>query len=86
MSARAASSNSPAVELKLSNLPESPGVYLFKNAQGKIIYIGKAKNLRNRVRSYFQDSHRDTKTTALVAQVADFRTDGHPQRDRIAHS
>ncbi|MCM2271939.1 MAG: excinuclease ABC subunit UvrC [candidate division Zixibacteria bacterium] len=60
------------MELKLSNLPESPGVYLFKNAQGKIIYIGKAKNLRNRVRSYFQDSHRDTKTAALVAQVADF--------------
>ena len=60
------------MELKLNNLPESPGVYLFKNAQGKIIYIGKAKNLRNRVRSYFQDSHHEAKTTALVAQVADF--------------
>jgi excinuclease ABC subunit C len=60
------------VELKLNNLPESPGVYLFKNAQGKIIYIGKAKNLRNRVRSYFQDTHHDAKTTVLVAQVADF--------------
>jgi excinuclease ABC subunit C len=60
------------VELKLANLPESPGVYLFKNGQGKVIYIGKAKNLKNRVRSYFQDSHHDVKTTALVAQVADF--------------
>ncbi|MBK7143522.1 MAG: excinuclease ABC subunit UvrC [bacterium] len=60
------------MELKLANLPESPGVYLFKNAQGKVIYIGKAKNLKNRVRSYFQDSHRDVKTAALVAHVADF--------------
>lgn len=60
------------MELKLANLPESPGVYLFKNAHGKVIYIGKAKNLKNRVRSYFQDSHRDVKTTALVSQVADF--------------
>lgn len=60
------------MELKLANLPESPGVYLFKNAHGKVIYIGKAKNLKNRVRSYFQDSFRDVKTTALVAQVADF--------------
>jgi excinuclease ABC subunit C len=58
--------------MKLANLPESPGVYLFKNGQGKVIYIGKAKNLKNRVRSYFQDSHHDVKTTALVAQVADF--------------
>lgn len=60
------------MELKLANLPESPGVYLFKNAHGKVIYIGKAKNLKHRVRSYFQDSHRDVKTTALVSQVADF--------------
>ncbi len=60
------------MELKLANLPESPGVYLFKNAHGKVIYIGKAKNLKNRVRSYFQDSFRDVKTTALVSQVADF--------------
>ncbi len=59
------------MELKLANLPESPGVYLFKNAHGKVIYIGKAKNLKNRVRSYFQDSHHDVKTTALVSQVAD---------------
>lgn len=59
------------MELKLANLPESPGVYLFKNAHGKVIYIGKAKNLKNRARSYFQDSHHDVKTTALVSQVAD---------------
>jgi excinuclease ABC subunit C len=44
---------------KLKEIPRSPGVYLHKNAEGKIIYIGKAKNLRNRVRSYFQSGRRD---------------------------
>ena len=39
---------------KLKNLPTAPGVYIHKNEAGKIIYIGKAKNLKNRVRSYFQ--------------------------------
>ncbi len=58
--------------LKLKNLPTSPGVYLFKNAQGKVIYIGKAKNLRNRVRTYFQRSgHADPKTARLMSQVVD---------------
>ncbi len=58
--------------LKLQNLPASPGVYMFKNTQGKIIYIGKAKNLRNRVRSYFQDGNRhDLKTFRLVSKIAD---------------
>ena len=58
---------------KLKNLPSSPGVYLFKNASGKIIYIGKAKNLRNRVRTYFQNSNRlDPKTVRLVSKVVDF--------------
>ena len=59
--------------LKLKNLPQSSGVYLFKNDEGKILYIGKAKNLRNRVRSYFRStgSH-DAKTTRLMGKVADF--------------
>ena len=61
------------LKLKLKNLPTSPGVYIFKNERKKIIYIGKAKNLRNRVRSYFQSPDRhDAKTERLVAQVADF--------------
>ena len=60
------------LELKLKNLPDTPGVYLFKDAQGKIIYIGKARNLKNRVRSYFQVSRRDDKIDRLVPQVADF--------------
>src|SRR5215204_997007 len=58
---------------KLKNLPLSPGVYLHKNADGKIIYVGKAKNLKNRVRSYFQNSRNyDRKTRELVKRIADF--------------
>lgn len=61
---------------KLKEIPRSPGVYLYKNAAGKIIYIGKAKNLRNRVRSYFQagragDFSYGIKTGELVKQIAD---------------
>ena len=58
---------------KLKNLPIAPGVYLHKNADGKIIYVGKAKNLRNRVRQYFQSSRNmDAKTNRLVQRIADF--------------
>src|SRR3712207_4328922 len=58
---------------KLKNLPVSPGVYLHKNADGKIIYVGKAKNLRNRVRQYFQSSrNQDRKTRELVKRIVDF--------------
>ncbi|MDQ3089108.1 MAG: GIY-YIG nuclease family protein, partial [Acidobacteriota bacterium] len=58
---------------KLRNLPIAPGVYLHKNADGKIIYVGKAKNLRNRVRQYFQSSRNmDAKTQRLVQRIADF--------------
>jgi excinuclease ABC subunit C len=57
---------------KLDNLPSSPGVYLFKNSQGKIIYIGKALSLRHRVRSYFQGGRTpDAKTERLVQEVSD---------------
>ncbi|HHV63972.1 MAG TPA: excinuclease ABC subunit UvrC [Peptococcaceae bacterium] len=56
---------------KLSLLPEKPGVYLMKNAAGKIIYVGKAKVLKNRVRSYFTGSH-DQKTQKLVSEITDF--------------
>lgn len=60
------------LELKLKNLPSSPGVYMFKNAQGRIIYIGKAKNLKNRVRTYFRSfSAVDPKTERIVAQTTD---------------
>ncbi len=57
---------------KLDNLPRLPGIYQFKNAEGKIIYVGKAKILRNRVRSYFQKGHdHDPKTKAMVSRIAD---------------
>ncbi len=56
----------------LKNLPTTPGVYFHKDKNDKIIYIGKAANLRNRVRQYFQKSRqRDPKTDALVAEIAD---------------
>src|SRR6476661_8511854 len=58
---------------KLKSLPVSAGIYLHKNAYGKIIYVGKAKNLRNRVRQYFQSSrNQDAKTRQLVKRIADF--------------
>lgn len=56
---------------KLSALPKEPGCYQMKNAQGDIIYIGKAKNLQSRVRSYFTGAH-DAKTEHLVLNIADF--------------
>lgn len=56
---------------KLAKLPSTPGVYFHKNAAGEIIYIGKAANLRNRVRQYFQASrHRDPKTDLLIKEIA----------------
>ena len=58
---------------KIKSLPTDAGVYLHKNADGKIIYIGKAKNLKNRVRSYFQSNkNHDLKTRELVKRIADF--------------
>ena len=59
------------IKSKLELLPNSPGCYIHKNKNGTIIYVGKAKNLRNRVRSYFRGSH-DTKTEALVSEIVDF--------------
>lgn len=56
---------------KLGVLPEKPGCYLMKNAQGEIIYVGKAKVLKNRVRSYFTGSH-NGKTQLLVSEITDF--------------
>lgn len=57
---------------KLKSLPNEPGVYFHKNAQGQIIYVGKAAVLRNRVRQYFHKSRlRDPKTDALVKEIVD---------------
>src|SRR5215210_3277781 len=55
---------------KIPHLPESPGVYLWRDAQGKVLYVGKAKRLRSRVRSYVATDHRESvKTRALMQQV-----------------
>ena len=59
------------IKSKLELLPTTPGCYIHKDKNGTIIYVGKAKNLRNRVRSYFRGSH-DTKTEALVSEIVDF--------------
>ena len=58
---------------KLANLPTEPGCYIYRDENNRILYVGKAKNLRNRVRQYFHSyrSH-DAKTNELVSRIADF--------------
>src|ERR1039458_8107635 len=57
---------------KVGQLPFSPGVYLYKDAGGRVIYVGKAKSLRNRVRSYFaEDKLADIKTGTLIGEACD---------------
>src|SRR5689334_13729581 len=64
-----------AVAVKLQHLPDSAGVYLWKDAGGVVLYVGKAKRLRSRVRSYFgTDQLESPKTRALVRQIADVET------------
>ncbi|WP_314208895.1 excinuclease ABC subunit UvrC [Vagococcus salmoninarum] len=60
-----------SIKNKLALLPDQPGCYLMKDKNGTIIYVGKAKILKNRVRSYFSGSH-DRKTERLVSEIADF--------------
>ena len=59
------------LKLKLSLLPEEPGVYRYRNREGTIIYVGKAKNLKRRVNSYFNRDHASLRTTMLVRNIAD---------------
>ena len=57
---------------KIRTIPTEPGVYLYKNAEGEVIYVGKAKNLRSRVASYFHEGRwEDSKTGTLVREAAD---------------
>src|SRR5690625_5459523 len=60
-----------SIEEKLKVLPMKPGCYLMKNKHGTVIYVGKSKVLRNRVRSYFKGAH-DEKTQRLVLEISDF--------------
>ena len=57
---------------KVKLLPLHPGVYIMKNSEGEVIYVGKAKKLRNRVKSYFDGSSKTVKTYALVSNIVDF--------------
>lgn len=64
-----------SVEDRLPTLSRRPGVYLFKDARGEVLYVGKAKRLRDRVRSYFRaDAHHSIKTRELVRRIADLET------------
>ena len=66
---------SDAIAAKLPHLPESPGVYLWKDAEGVVLYVGKAKRLRSRVRSYYATDHLESvKTRALMRQAVDVET------------
>ena len=62
---------SPELQQKLAILPESPGVYMYYDAEGTVIYVGKAKNLKRRVSSYFNRTHDVLRTALLVRAIAD---------------
>lgn len=64
--------NSDYLEQLIKNLPEKPGVYLMKDISGKVIYVGKAKILKNRVRQYFRGNIEDPKVKAMVSHVYEF--------------
>lgn len=57
---------------KLLTLPQEPGCYLMKDKNGEVIYVGKAKKLKNRVNSYFRGTSHDNKTAKLIDSIADF--------------
>lgn len=67
--------NRPGTQLrnKILNLPDSPGVYMYLNRHGKVIYVGKAKRLKRRVSSYFNRRHDSTRTNLLVRNIVDMR-------------
>ena len=61
------------IALQLDTLPESPGVYQYYDKDGKILYVGKAKNLKKRVSSYFHKNHEYGKTRVLVKKIVDIK-------------
>ena len=65
--------NTPELEIQLKTLPNSPGVYQYFDADGKIIYVGKAKNLKKRVSSYFTKKHENGKTRVLVKKIVSIK-------------
>ena len=65
--------SNPTIEIQLKTLPNTPGVYQFYDATGVVIYVGKAKNLKNRVRSYFNKVHDYGKTNVLVKKIVEIK-------------
>lgn len=63
----------PALKQKIRILPDTPGVYLYYDAQGTVIYVGKAKNLKRRVSSYFNRTHDVMRTNLLVRAIRDMK-------------
>ena len=63
----------PSLELQLQTLPDLPGVYQYFDKEGKILYVGKAKNLKKRVSSYFTKSHDNHKTAVLEKKIVEIR-------------
>ena len=63
-----------SVKNTIKTLPNKPGVYQYFNAEGTILYVGKAKDLKKRVSSYFTKKHESGKTAILVRQIADIKT------------
>ena len=57
----------------IARLPDSPGAYIYENADGKIIYVGKSKSIKKRVLSYFQNKNLGPKTNLLVKKIADIK-------------
>jgi excinuclease ABC subunit C len=65
--------NKPSLDIQIKTLPNSPGVYLYFDDEDVIIYIGKAKNLKKRVASYFTKSHENGKTRVLVKKITNIK-------------
>ena len=63
----------PPVVLQVSTLPDTPGVYQYYDKNGQLLYIGKAKNLKKRVASYFNKTHDNARTRILVKQIVDIK-------------
>ena len=79
--------NRPGAQLrnKILNLPESPGVYMYLDRRGKVIYVGKAKRLKRRVSSYFNRRHDSTRTNLLVRNIVDMRFIVVPTEEDALH-